>query len=82
MELDKQGPNVTVLTLSDGSKILFSYSTPVSIIDRQGKAFKTRTYYSKTTTKHVADFLAADSRSPSVTVVNQEVIDAFTKEAR
>lgn len=79
MELDKQGPNVTVLKLRDGSKILFSYSTPVAVIDQHGDPFKSSRFYSRTTAKHVAEFLRGLT---GVHVVEQGVIDAFAKEAR
>ncbi len=80
MELDKQGPNVTVLKLHDGARMLFSYTTPVAVIDARGKAFKTSRFYSRTTTAHVNQFLAQQIEKAQI--VEQGVIDAFAKAAR
>lgn len=78
MEMDKQGPNVTVLKLHDGARILFSYSTPVAVIDQKARAFKTSRFYSRTTSGHVAAFIGERAAQ----VVEQGVIDAFAKAAR
>lgn len=81
MELDKQGPNVTILKLHDGARLLFSYTTPVAVIDARGKAFKTSRFYSRTTTAHVNQFLASPETGKAQ-IVEQGVIDAFAKAAR
>ena len=52
--------------------VLFSYQTPVAYLDKEtGKLFHTRTKYSKTTSKHINQWLDLEFSEP----VNQEVID-------
>lgn len=48
--------NMTELTLDDGTKILFSYETPVAGWDNDG-AFRTTEHYSPTTTRHINQYL-------------------------
>ena len=56
MELKQIGSNMTEVTKSNGTSILFSYETPVAGYDSQG-AFKTDQHYSSTTTKHINKYL-------------------------
>ena len=58
MEIKTLGPNQRELTLRDGTKILFSYDTPVAayLPPAAGKLeghYQTGSYYSKTTTRHI-----------------------------
>lgn len=78
MELNKQGPNLTVLRLHGGIELLFSYSIPVAARLVSGEYVKTARFYSRTTTKHVNEFIGQNVAR----VVGQDVIDAITKEAR
>ena len=54
MKLEQVGPNQTVLKL-ENCKVLFSYDTPVAIY-YCGNYYKSDTFYSKTTTKHINAF--------------------------
>ena len=56
MELKQIGSNMTEVTKSNGTSILFSYETPVAGYDSQG-AFRTDQNYSSTTTKHINKYL-------------------------
>ena len=59
MDLRTLGPNQRELTLRDGTKILFSYDTPVAAYI-PGRGFvRTDAYYSKTSTRHVNQWLEA-----------------------
>ena len=55
MKLKRNGISTTELTIN-GTSILFSYETPVAGYDSQG-AFRTDQYYSRTTTKHINEYL-------------------------
>lgn len=48
--------NMNELVIDRDTAILFSYDTPVAGWDEQG-AFRTDRYYSKTTTKHINQYL-------------------------
>ena len=41
----------------NNDQILFSYETPVAIIEGDGNIYRTKQYYSSTTTKHINKFL-------------------------
>ena len=41
----------------NGDQILFSYETPVAIIQSDGSVYRTSQYFSKTTTTHINKFL-------------------------
>jgi len=59
------------LIIDRDTAILFSYDTPVAGWDEQG-AFKTDRYYSKTTTKHINEYLGGKDIGR---VVPQEYIE-------
>lgn len=48
--------NMTELTLDSGTRVLFSYETPVAGWDDDG-AFRTMEHYSPTTTRHINQYL-------------------------
>tara|TARA_Y100000401_G_scaffold53996_1_gene42438 strand:- start:229 stop:456 length:228 start_codon:yes stop_codon:yes gene_type:complete len=56
MKLEKIGVSRTLLTLSSGSEIFYSYNTPVAA-KVSGEFYKTNEYYSKTTSKHITQYL-------------------------
>ena len=56
MKLEKIGVSKTLLTLSSGSEIFYSYNTPVAA-QVAGEFYKTNEYYSKTTCKHITQYL-------------------------
>ena len=56
MKLERLGESKTLLTLSSGSEIFYSYNTPVAA-KVSGEFYKTNEYYSKTTSKHITQYL-------------------------
>ena len=56
MKLEKIGVSKTLLTLSSGSEIFYSYNTPVAC-KVSGEFYKTNEYYSRTTSKHITQYL-------------------------
>ena len=56
MILRQLGSNQTELSLNNGNSIFFSYETPVSGFDSEDGFFKTETYYSKTTSRHINQY--------------------------
>jgi hypothetical protein len=52
MKLQPIGSNQNVLTLDDGTRVLFSYETPVAF-ERMGRFSRTSRKYSVTTSKHI-----------------------------
>ena len=57
MILRQLGSNQTELSLTNGNSIFFSYETPVAGFDAEDGFFKTETYYSKTTSRHINQYL-------------------------
>tara|TARA_B100001057_G_C22535714_1_gene827563 strand:- start:284 stop:544 length:261 start_codon:yes stop_codon:yes gene_type:complete len=53
MILRQQGSNQTELSLNNGDSIFFSYETPVAGYAKGFGYFKTSTWYSSTTTRHI-----------------------------
>jgi hypothetical protein len=56
MRLKPLGANQTTVTTNAGLSILFSYETPVACIEN-GTAYKTDKHWSKTTSKHINQWL-------------------------
>ena len=84
--LERLGPSSHVLTLKDGTRVLFSYSTPVAAwtpwadllagarVVCGGPGFlKTSTFHSRTTSGHVARFLGQNQAR----AVDQAVLDSL-----
>ena len=62
MILRQFGSNQTEITFNNGTSIFFSYETPVAGHTLLDGYFKTDTYYSRTTSKHINQYLKhADS---------------------
>ena len=57
----------------NNDQILFSYETPVAIIEGNGNIYRTKQYYSSTTTRHINKFLFGLKYE----LVNQSKIDNF-----
>lgn len=65
MNLKPLGNNVTELSLKDGIKVLFSYSTPVAVraLTPSGmEYYVTDVFYSRTTIKHINDWIPKEDR--------------------
>ena len=56
MKLERLGESKTLLTLSSGSEIFYSYNTPVAA-KVSGDLFRTKEYYSRTTLNHITQYL-------------------------
>ena len=57
MILRQIGSNQTELSLTNGNSIFFSYETPVAGYHSEDGFFRTSTYYSKTTSRHINQYL-------------------------
>ena len=66
MKIKTLASNMTLLVLSNGAEILFSYETPVAGHDETGIAFRTTEKYSATTTKHINKYLGGKNIGRSV----------------
>jgi hypothetical protein len=73
MQIENLGSNQTAIYLANGTKVVFSYSTPVAAFIPGTGLVKTGTRYSVTTTRHVNRFV--DGRPCAV--VDQSVLDAL-----
>jgi hypothetical protein len=77
MTLNPIGSNQNELELQNGTRVLFSYSTPVAA-HVPGKGYmRTATKYSKTTSKHITQWLARHG-AHEVATAPQSEIDALT----
>ena len=79
MKLNKIASNVTEIIAANGSKIMFSYDTPVAGHIENYGFFKTSHKYSVTTTKHINKYLKdnAEFETVSVNVVPQDLINSW-----
>ena len=68
------GANKTEIDLGNGTRVLFSYETPVAMI-RDGRAFVTNQFYSVTTSKHINGWILANCGVVTYVSVDQECID-------
>ena len=57
MKLTRLGASKTLLALSSGTEIFYSYNTPVACQMNTGEIFKTEEYFSRTTSKHITQYL-------------------------
>jgi|TARA_R100000093_G_scaffold34714_1_gene18352 hypothetical protein len=71
MKLKQIKNNVNVLAFNDGTQVLFSYRTPVAGRTANFKYVRTSEYYSKTTSRHINQWLG----SIVATTVTQTEID-------
>ena len=56
MKIKRLGASKTILALSSGSEIFYSYNTPVAA-KVSGDLYRTKEYYSRTTSKHISQYL-------------------------
>ena len=75
MKLRTIAQNQTELVTTEDAVIFFSYDTPVAIRLGNGGLIKTDRYHSKTTSKHINNWLAGNEAE----TVGQEVIEEFLK---
>ena len=74
MQLSQLGSNMTEVSFSNGTTVLFSYKTPVAAFVPMRGYIRTETYYSPTTTRHINKWLGGHAADESVP---QSVIDAL-----
>ena len=56
MKLERLGNSKSLLTLASGSEIFYYYNTPVAA-KVSGDLYRTKEYYSRTTSKHITQYL-------------------------
>ena len=56
MKIKRLGASKTLLALPSGSEIFYSYNTPVAC-KVSGDLYRTKEYYSRTTSKHITQYL-------------------------
>lgn len=71
MILRQVGSNQTELSLNNGNTLFFSYETPVAGFSPKLGHFKTETYYSRTTSKHINQYF---KHVDKVNIVTDDVI--------
>ena len=57
MILRQVGSNQTELSFNNGTTLFFSYETPVAGFSPNDGHFRTSTYYSRTTSKHINNYM-------------------------
>lgn len=57
MKLNPIKTNMTEVELSNGTRVLFSYKTPVACHHYNGKTYRTAKFWSKTTSRHINQWL-------------------------
>jgi hypothetical protein len=72
-KLKSLGANKTQVELNDGTIVFFSYETPVAAQLAQGGFVRTETKYSRTTSKHINQWLDGAKAE----TVPQATIDAL-----
>ena len=79
MKLNNIASNVTEIIAANGSKIMFSYETPVAGHIENYGFFKTTTKHSVTTTKHINKYLRDNAEFDTVLVneVSQDLINSW-----
>lgn len=81
MNLNPIAANQTEVELADGTTVFFSYRTPVAAhIPGEGYA-KTEKFWSRTTSKHIGQFIARNGGSRAVAVKPQAYFDAIGSRA-
>ena len=73
MKIKRLGASKTILALSSGSEIFYSYDTPVAA-QVSGELFRTKEYYSRTTSKHITQYLnGRNAEAVPQSMINQLV---------
>ena len=73
MKIKRLGASKTLLALPSGSEIFYSYDTPVAA-QVAGEFYKTNEYYSRTTSKHITQYLnGREAETVPQSMINQLV---------
>jgi len=75
MILRQLGANQTELSFNNGSSVFFSYETPVAGFTLQRGHFKTSTYYSRTTSRHINSYFKHIDSSSVTEISDQEIVE-------
>jgi hypothetical protein len=83
MEIKPAGSNMTELRLTDGTTILFSYTTPVAAFLPGVGFMRTDKFFSVTTSKHINKWINKNgSAGSTITTVDHSTIEGLVDEAR
>ena len=83
MRLKPLGSNQNTVELPDGTVILFSYQTPVAAFVPGVGYCRTEQYFSRTTFKHITQWLRREQRVPScVKLQSQSFFDNLARESK
>ena len=82
MILRQLGSNQTELSLNNGNSIFFSYETPVSGYDSDDGFFKTETYYSKTTSRHINQYFKHVDAADIAIVPDSYIVDRVNHDVK
>jgi hypothetical protein len=80
MKLNPIASNMTEITLNDGSRILFSYQTPVAHYKPSAFLYRTSKKWSNTTTRHINKWDIAKWSDLPYAEQPQEYFDGLTQE--
>ena len=75
MILKQIGTNQTELYLNNRNSIFFSYQTPVAGYHDDDGFFKTETYYSKTTSRHINQYFKNVDENDITTVPDEYIVN-------
>lgn len=67
----------TEVELPNGNTVLFSYSTPVACHIPDMGYYRTTTNYSRTTSKHINQFIKRNGGSGNCLTIEQSALDAM-----
>mgnify|MGYP001570317725 CR=1 FL=1 len=76
MKLERLGANSSIISMNDGTTVLFSYETPVAAY-KNGEYLKSVKFHSRTTNQHIAQWL----NGQEARVVPQAEIDRIAGRA-
>ena len=82
MILRQLGSNQTELSLNNGNSIFFSYETPVAGYHDDDGFFKTETYYSKTTSRHINQYFKHVDASDISIVPDNYIVDRVNHDVK
>ena len=82
MILRQLGSNQTELSLNNGNSIFFSYETPVAGYSDDIGFFRTSTYYSKTTSRHINQYFKHVDAADINTVPDQYIVDLVNHDVK
>jgi len=77
MKLKRTGYNQTVVSLNNGAEVFFSYDTPVAGYHHELGYVKTDKYYSKTTSRHINNYLGELNNPKYCLTVEQNIINDY-----